>query len=248
MENLKNRQLSTPFGPFVRAIVSFSSFILLLLSAPTIAGNQDTNVLRQSALAFLQDQMAARTEQDIEINVGRIDRRLKLTACEKTPTPFLAAGAKLQGKLTVGLRCTGQKPWTVYIPAQIRIFSEVIAAAHPLLRSTEISAANIMLVRQELSQLHSGYYTKSDIVIGKVLKQNLATGQVITPKRIKAKILVHRGEKVTIVASIGSLKVRGKGEALQDAARGELVSVRNSRSKRIVQGIVTKPGTVNVQM
>ncbi len=221
---------------------------LLLLVSPVAAGNQSTENLRQTILEFLHIQTAKRAEQDIEITVGRIDRRLKLATCQKSPTAFLAAGAKLQGKLTVGLRCAGPKPWTVYVPAHIKIFAVVIAAAQPLLRGSEISATDIMFVRQELSQLRSGYFTKKESVIGKVLTQNLSAGHAITPKRVKAAFLVRRGEKVTIEASIGTLKVRGKGEALKDAARGELVSVRNSQSKRIVQGVVTKPGTVNVQM
>jgi len=221
---------------------------LLLLITPAVASNQPTEILRQSVTDFLQTQTAKRAGQDIEISVGRIDRRLKLVACKKTPTAFLAPGAKLQGKLTVGLRCNGPKPWTVYVPAQIKIFADVIAATQPLLRGSKISAADIMFVRQELNQLRSGYFTKTDAVIGKVLTQNLAAGHAITPKRVKAAILIRRGEKVTIVASVGTLKVKGKGEALKDAARGELIPVRNSRSKRIIQGIVTKPGTVKVQM
>ncbi len=221
---------------------------LLLLMSPVVAGNQSTETLRQTVLNFLQVQTAKRAERDIEISVGRIDRRLKLATCQESPMAFLAAGAKLQGKLTVGLRCTGPKPWTVYVPAHIKIFANVIAAAQPLLRGSEISATDIIFVRQELSQLRSGYFIKTESVIGKVLTQNLSAGHAITPKRVKAAFLVRRGEKVTIEVSIGTLKVRGKGEALKDAARGELVSVRNSQSKRIVQGIVTKPGTVNVQM
>jgi flagella basal body P-ring formation protein FlgA len=199
-------------------------------------------------MVFLKAQMKKRAEEDFEVNVGRIDRRLTLEACRKAPTIFLAPGAKLQGKLTVGLRCSGPKPWTVYIPAQIKIFADVIAAAHPLQRGREISAADIISVRQELSRVRGGYFTKSNEVIGKILTQNLPAGHAITPRRVKAPILVHRGEKVTLIAAIGALKVRGKGEALRNAAQGELVSVRNSRSKRIVQGIVMKAGTVQIQM
>jgi len=221
---------------------------LLIFSTSAIAANQGTETLRQSVTDFLQAQTKNQPNQDIEISVGRIDRRLKLTACQKSPEAFLPAGATLHGKLTVGVRCVGPKPWTVYVPAQIKIFANIITASQQLLRGTEIRADNLMSVRQEIGKLRSGYFTKPDAVIGKVLKQNIAAGHAITPKRIKSRILVHRGEKVTIVASIGALKVRGKGKALKDAAQGELVSVRNSRSKRIVQGIVTKPGTVNVQM
>jgi len=221
---------------------------LLLLVPPVAAGSQTTETLRQTVLDFLHIQTAKRAEQDIEISVGRIDHRLKLATCHKPPKAFLAAGAKLQGKLTVGLRCAGPKPWTVYVPAHIKIFTEVIAAAQPLLRGREIVVTDIIFVRQELSQLRSGYFTKTESVVGKILTQNLSAGQAITPKRVKAAFLVRRGEKVTIEVTIGTLKVKGKGEALKDAARGELVSVRNSQSKRIVQGIVTRPGTVNIQM
>ncbi len=241
----KTHTTTYPFGMWVNTCL-VSGFLLLI--SPIAASNQSTETLRQTVRAFLQIQTAKRAEQDIEISVGRIDRRLKLTACQKPPTAFLAAGAKLQGKLTVGLRCTDPKPWTVYIPAQIKIFAEVIAAAQPLLRGNEISTTDIISVRQELSQLRSGYFTKAESVIGKILTQNLSAGHAITPKRVKAAFLVRRGEKVTIEVSIGTLKVKGKGEALKDAVRGELVSVRNSQSKRIIQGVVTKPGTVNVQM
>lgn len=225
----------------------FGGYLLLLLM-PAAAETESADSLRQSVVNFLKAQTKERPETDIEINVGRIDPRLKLGACQTTPSVFLAPGAKLQGKLTVGLRCSGPKPWTVYIPAQIKIFANVIAAAQPLLRGSEISTADVMPIRKELSQLRSGYFTEKKAVVGKILTQNLSAGHAITPKRIKAPILVHRGEKVTIVASVGALKVKGKGEALRNAAQGELVSVRNSRSKRIVQGVAIKAGTVHVQM
>jgi flagella basal body P-ring formation protein FlgA len=221
---------------------------LCLLMPPVFAASQSPDSLRQAVVDFLNTQMESSNEQDIEISVGRIDRRLTLAACQKPPQTFLAPGAKLQGKLTVGLRCNEPKPWTVYIPAQIRIYADVIAAAQPLRRGQEISAADVVSVRQELGRLQSGYFTKTDEVVGMILRQNLAAGHALTPKRLRPPILVHRGEKVTIVAAVGALKVKGKGEALRNAAQGELVSVRNSRSKRIVQGIVMKAGTVQVQM
>ena len=124
----------------------------------------------------------------------------------------------------------------------------MIAAAQPLLRGSKILATDVISVRQELSQLRRGYFTRIDDVVGKIITQNIAAGRAFSPQRIKAQVLVHRGEKVTILTSVGKLKVKVKGKALQDAAKGELVSVRNSRSKRIVQGIASKRGTVNIQM
>ena len=225
---------------------------LILPTAVAASGknneSQSLSILRETALNFLHSQTIQGDKQDIEISVGRTDRRLQLTACNSGPKAFLTAGAKLQGKVTVGLRCSGPKPWTVYIPAHIKIYTNVVSAAHPLRRGDEVSSADLISVRQEVSQLRGNYFTEKNDVIGKVIKQTLTAGQAITEKLIEAPILVHRGEKVSILASIGGLQVRGKGEALKDAARGERVSVRNSRSKRIVQGIATAAGTVSVRM
>lgn len=221
---------------------------LLLFGTQVFAKVQSADSLRESALHYLQTQTQNRDDVDIEINVGRLDPRLKLQACGTPPSAFLAPGAKLQGKLTVGLRCKGPKPWTVYLPAHIKVFANVITTTQPLPRGSVISEADIISIRQELGQLSSGYFTKKEAVIGKVVRQNMPAGKAITPNRVKAPIIVRRGEKVSIIATVGALKVIGKGEALRNAAEGELVSVRNSRSKRIVQGIAVKSGTVLVQM
>jgi flagellar basal body P-ring formation protein FlgA len=227
----------------------FGATLLGGVMSPALAAKvQAVAELRDYVSQFLSEQMANRSEQDIEISVGQVDRRLKLVACKQAPKAFLAPGAKMQGKLTVGLRCSGPKPWTVYIPAQIKIFTNVVAAAHPLFRGDKITAADLISVRQELSQLRRGYFTQNKEVVGKKITQNLVAGRALTPRGVKAPLLVHRGEKVTILASVGTLKVKVKGKALQDAAKGELVSVRNVRSKRIVQGIAIKPGVVSIQM
>jgi flagella basal body P-ring formation protein FlgA len=227
-----------------------STFIgLLALLAANVsmaAQSQATEELQQVARGFLEQQLSR--QDDVEIAVGRLDSRLRLTPCQDAPQAFLPAGSRLQGKLTVGLRCAGPKPWTVYVPAQIRIYTEVMAAARALGRGEHVSQDDVIAVRQELSALRTGYYTRSEDVIGKVLKRTMNAGQVFSPQRLKAPLLVRRGEEVTILATTGGLSVRVRGKALKDAARGEQLPVRNTNSKRIIQAVAIEPGTVSVRM
>ena len=209
---------------------------------------QSPEALRSSAKTYLNTQLSKTISGDVEITIGKLDRRLRLNLCETEPTAFLPTGSKLQGKLTIGLRCVGQKPWTVYIPVQIKTFTDVVGAAHPLNRNTKISEGDVIKVRYETSNLHSGFFVNKNNVIGKVLKRNMNAGQIFTPRKIKAPLLVHRGDEVTIIASTGGIQVRVKGKAMKDAAKGEQLPVRNIRSKRIVQGIAVKSGTVSVRM
>lgn len=230
------------------AALTIALLLPLLTPAAHAAQHQPAEPLRQSAKTFLSQQLASTMESDVEITIGGLDRRLRLTVCKQPPKAFLPAGTKLQGKLTVGLRCAGPKPWTVYIPAQIKIYTEVMAATRTLSRNTKVTAADVITVRQEVSRLHSGYFINKDNVVGKILKRSMTAGQTFTPSRLKTPLLVRRGDEVTIIASKGGLQVRVKGKALKNAAKGEQIPVRNNRSKRVVQAIAVKSGTVSVRM
>ena len=227
--------------------VSLIVFTPILANAANL---QSSESLRSTVQTFLEQQTALlQHEQEAEITVGRLDRRLRLTECSTTPSAFLAPGAKLQGKFSVGLRCsTGKKPWTVYIPAQIKNYANIVTAAHSLSRGRQISNSDLMVTRQEINQIRGDYFTKNKNVVGKILKRSMSGGEAFTARKIKSPLLVHRGDEVAILASVGGLQVRVKGTALKDAALGERVPVRNKQSKRIVQGTAVKSGVVSVQM
>ena len=204
--------------------------------------------LQEAARRFLQSQIPPEPGNSQEIQLGRLDSRLRLGRCETALQAFVPAGSRLQGKLTVGVQCPGEKPWTVYIPANIRVFGEVLITARPISRGDTLTRADVIARRQEISKLSHGYYRQSDEVIGKLAARSLPAGTPLTPRMLKARLLVRRGDNVTILANTGFLQVRSKGKALQNAALGERITVRNTRSKRIVEGIAIRAGTVQVPM
>jgi flagella basal body P-ring formation protein FlgA len=57
---------------------------------------------------------------------------------------------------------------------------------------------------------------------------------------------IIRGQKVWLIAASPYLVVRMTGKALQDGAPGERIQVENTRSKRVVEGIVGNDGSVNI--
>jgi flagella basal body P-ring formation protein FlgA len=209
---------------------------------------QSQAALQQSVRGFLQEQLANRPADSTEIEVGRLDPRLRLKACDTALQPFLPSGARLEGKLSVGVRCPDHRPWTVYLPAWVRIFAKALVTARPLSRGATVDADDIVAVRLEVSKLNRGYYLEPADVIGKILRRSLPTGRALTPHVLRAPLMVRRGDNVIILAESTGLQVRMKGEALQDAARGQRVSVRNLRSKRVVEGTAVEPGLVQVVM
>lgn len=223
---------------------------LLLLASMTALANdaQDHQALRTQVQTYLAEKTAAPDHSDVEIRVGQLDSRLRLEKCAGALSAFVPDGVALQGSLNVGVRCALPKPWTVYVPAEVRLYREVLAIANSLPSGAQITAADVVAVRMEISRLRSGYFSQKEQVIGKELTRAMTAGEIFQPNRLKSPLLVRRGEDVMIVASTGGLEVRSRGKAMADASEGQVLNVRNLRSNRTIQAIAVKPGVVMVSM
>lgn len=230
------------------ALVRRIALLGLITAALPVHAAQSQDALREAARTFLQQQVVLEKGNSVEIVIGRLDPRLRLDPCPGPLRPFLPAGARLQGKLNVGVRCPDGKPWTVYLPASIRVYGEVLTTTRPISRGEILRADDVRPLRQELGRLQRGYYRRDDAVVGKLAIRALPAGTPLDPRMLKAQRVIRRGDEVSILVSAGGLQVRSRGKALADAARGERLAVRNLRSKRIVEGIAINPGTVQISM
>ena len=237
-----------PANSFIRQLALLAVLVSPAIFASKPATFQAQEPLRQLAQEYLQQQLSARSKADTEISIGRLDPRLRLAACDENTSAFLPAGSTLHGKITVGIRCLGEKPWTLYIPSTIKVYADVMTASQPVTRGSKLTKNDILSLRKEVSNYYSGYLTKPEQVIGKITKKTLNEGDVFTSRSLKAPLLVRNGEQVTIIAAVGNIQVRSKGKALKDAAKGEKVRVMNLRSRRLVEAVVLSPGTVGVNM
>lgn len=182
-----------------------------------------------------------------EVSVSALDPRLQLSRCAAPLEAFAASGTRITGAGSVGVRCAAPKPWSVYVPVQVRQYAEVVVAARSLARGTQLGADDVRLVRQEVRGV-TDYFADVRQVIGKQVKRPLAGGTVLTAQAVEPSRLVRRDQRVTILVLGAGLEVRMAGEALGDAGQGEPVKVRNLTSKRIVEGVATAPGVVTVRL
>lgn len=182
------------------------------------------------------------------IEVSTLDARLRLAACDNALQGFLPPAARQMGSTTVGVRCTGTRPWTLYVPVNVRVFGDVVIAARTLPRAAVLQAGDVRTARRNLAALSPGYITDVKSVLGMVLQRPLSPGTLLDQSALKPRRLVHRGETVTIVAETGGLTVRVNGTALMDGSYGQLIRVRNQGSRREIQGVVTAAGQVQVRL
>ena len=183
-----------------------------------------------------------------EIQVNPLDPRLRLAACDSDLTQSLESPAQPVGRVTVRVSCEGSTPWTVFVPAQVRIFRPVVVVKTALRRDSIIGAGDVALVEQDVSLLNRGYVTEVEQVIGRKLTRATRTDQVLTPAMLQLAEAVRRGDQVVISARSGGINVRMQGEALSGGTLGQQINVRNLTSQRVIRARVTGPGQVEVEM
>lgn len=201
--------------------------------------------IRGTAREFLLAE-AGGSEAGVDVEVGRLDARLKLQRCSLPLTPFMPPGGRTSGHTSVGVRCEGDTPWTLFVPALVRRAQDLVVAARPIARGTTLSAADLTTVTKLLPNAPAGVLESPEAALGRVAMRDIAAGTALNANQLKAPQIVRRGQAVTLSLASGPVAVRVAGTALKDGTLGERIPVRNANSKRVVEGVVLADGLVEV--
>jgi flagella basal body P-ring formation protein FlgA len=204
----------------------------------------------QGFLEFtVEDYLAtSQTEGRYEIEVKQLDPRLRMPMCDKELTATLESPAIPIGRVTVKVRCDSTSPWTVFVPAQVRLFRDVVTTTRPLKRAGFIEPGDVMLRERDISLIGQGYFTSTDQTIGQKLTRPTVAGQVLTLVHLEQAEVITKGDQVVITARSGTLSVRMPGEALSNGGLREQIRVKNLNSQRVIKAQVIAPGQVEVSM
>ncbi|MES2534881.1 MAG: flagellar basal body P-ring formation chaperone FlgA [Pseudomonadota bacterium] len=218
-------------------------FTLAALPLQATAQHQDKEALSQAAAQFLQTQALGLPGQ-VSIVVSPLDPRLKLPACA-APQPFLPNGSRAWGKTTVGVRCTVPSPWTVYLPATVRVQADYIAAALPLAQGQSITAADLAQVKGDLTTLPPGIITDPAQAIGRTLANSVPAGTPLRQDALRLQQAVQQGQTVRLVSSGAGFSVSSEARALNNAGEGQMAQVRTP-SGQVVSGVARAGAIVEV--
>lgn len=228
-----------------------ASLAVWLLAAPCMAAApavQPTTEILDRAETFLTAAAASQHSGRIEVKMGHLDPRLRLTRCDRPLEVFQPSGARLNGQTSVGVRCPGASGWSIYVPAKIDVFDKALVTTRALAKGAQLQPGDVQVTETEVSKLGQGHMRSTDEVQGLVIRRPVPAGTVLTPALVKSPRLISRGARVTLVNSQGPIKVEMLGEAISDAARGERVQVRALNSDQVIEGWVESASVVKVTL
>ena len=227
------------------AILNISLISSIGMASPNQQYQSHESIL-SAVRHFLETHSELEQYKKIDIQLGKIDPRLKVSQCEQPLELSLAPGSNTNGKTTVNVRCSVNKTWALYLTAVINKFATVYQTASPLAKGHIISKHDIQPVEYNLRKLSRGYYTDKKSLIGLETKRRLDKFKVIQPGQVKPPLMVKQGEHVALIAANKQFSVRMSGTALMNGALGDHIRVKNLSSKRIIEGKVTRNGEVTV--
>jgi flagella basal body P-ring formation protein FlgA len=212
---------------------------------PAAAAHHPVSEITQAAEDYLERRIA-RTDRSVTPQAGKLDPRLRLARCDRPLEGFLRSGTEIGSRTVVGVRCSGSNPWKVYVPVDLVEMRPVLVARQALPRGRLLTAGDLVLEARDVSRLSGGFIASSDAVVGRQLKRQLVSGTVLSPSMLETRIVVRRGQSVTLVVRNDALNIRMAGKALMDGAIDQRIRVENTVSRRIVEGFVRSPEYVEV--
>jgi flagella basal body P-ring formation protein FlgA len=89
--------------------------------------------------------------------------------------------------------------------------------------------------------------TDADDLIGKAAKRTIRPGRPVRARDLGRPVVIEKGAIVTMTLTSPSMIITATGRAEEDGGKGDVVRVRNSQSRNVVQGVVAGPTDVIIQ-
>lgn len=156
--------------------------------------------------------------------------------------------------------CTLPVPWSIILRTEGQVWDGLDTAGQGAVSANAVEAVILrqsarkgqlilldMLERVRLdTEPAQGYFTDPDEIVGRRLTANVAAGVPIRERNLRPAWAVEEGQRVAIEQDLGGITVAASGIALENGAIGDIVSVRNASSNKVLQGFVSEKNKISV--
>ena len=153
----------------------------------------------------------------------------------------------------VKVTCKGKNPWTIFVKTNSNTLqqtkmmvsktNQILVLNKSIERGNYIREDDLIFIN---SPKKNTFYTFKEELIGRKVKQNLRKGQYIQPRHLFGKYLVNEGDPVVIISKFKNTEVSTGGIAIKPGNIGDVLEVKNTRSGKIIKGILKKNKKINV--
>jgi len=206
-------------------------------SASTFSGER----LRQGCLDYIYSNLG----EDVQVSIAGLLQDQSFDE-DDVEAAFVADMKSLRGNtfVIIEFRKDTKLLRRVQIPVRIKIYREAPVAVDNIGKDKELTEDDITYQKLNVTYYSDDEFPSTEEIVGSKAGRNINRGSIITRSLLKDESMIHKGEKVSIVFETGAISIRATGTALQDAVIGSAIRIRRDNSNSVLQGHVTKEGTV----
>lgn len=217
--------------------------LLLAIASHSAHARQDPTAVKQAVDEYLRVQTRG-LPGEASFSVGPFDPNNNLLPCAMLEA-FTPPGGRAFGRTHVGVRCQAEANWQIYVPARIRLVADYLVAAKPLVMGEPISSGDVVTRRGDLGELPAGVLTSEELALGQTPRMTIGAGQPLRADMLKREAAVQAGQNVKVVSRGAGFAVSTDGQAMNNAAEGQLARVRTSGGLT-VSGVARPGGLVEI--
>lgn len=159
------------------------------------------------------------------------------------PRNFNFLGTEL---VRVQILVNGMKVRTLWVKSNIKIYSDMVRAARPILRNEILNEKDLFIDKKLVSFVQTGIFNNVGEIAGMRAKRAVKKGAVILDSDIAIPAIIRRGNILNILAKKGLLTVSTKGKAMEKGFKGKIMKVENLSSKKVILAEVVDSKTVKI--
>ncbi|MBO9515604.1 MAG: flagellar basal body P-ring formation protein FlgA [Variovorax sp.] len=158
---------------------------------------------------------------------------------------FMPTGASPWGRVSIGLRCRGEKPWSRFVSAQVAVHGTYYVAARTIEPGEALAAADVIERSGDLTALPRSVVTEASALRGVTSAQRIAAGAPLRKEQMRSMLVIQQGQTVQVIAQGAGFTVTTEGKAMTRAEAGATVQAK-TRDGRLVSGIADEDGTIRL--
>ncbi|CUT00380.1 flagellar basal body P-ring formation chaperone FlgA [Candidatus Chrysopegis kryptomonas] len=226
--------------------------VALILFQMLNAGSDVEERSKSEIVKFLSGKFPER-KIDFVINLKKkFDANLFNESCEIKIVKQMSSGFKGYQSFEFKV-CSGDSVKEIIVQAFVRAFENVLIAKKDLKRGEVFDSEGklfefIGFEKIETTFLRDDYAVGVNSVLGKRLKMPVRKGDVVFMSYFEDLPMVKAGEKVKLIATVGTVKIETTGIAKKDGKLNDVVRVLNPESGKLLYGKVIGKGIVAVEI
>lgn len=215
------------------------------LAALCVAAGASAAALQPQVRTMIESFVAQRAGGPADgVTVQVEDPASALPACSQLQ-PFVPEGVKPWGRVPVGVRCVGERPWTRFLVARVKVEGNYLVAARAIAPGTVLGAADVQARHGDLTALPRDVAIDPAVVTGMVAVNTMAAGAPLRLDLLRGAVVVRQGQTVRVLLEGNAFLASTEARALTDGIAGRMLQVK-THDGRLLAGRLTRDGAVTL--